>query len=167
MHQSPLYRRVNTKARGVHHNTGGDYRHERNTKQALDVDTIRQSMHGKVHRGLDYTPLFRFLLSKVGTPWNDVHSEAAARLDRQEPIFWLVALQTHERQEYIRVGESSYYSGLYVDEAGLLQVVNPSLGPSSLPPMCSCCTHTFNGARFTQRYSAAAAFANRGSTSAT
>lgn len=152
MQPSPLYRRVNTRARGVHHHTGGEYRHDRHSKQTLQSDANRQSMHGPVRRGLDYTPLFRFLLSRVGKPWREVHSEAVARLDREEPLYWLVALHPHERQDYVRIGESSYYSGLYVDEAGNLQIVNPSLGPSSLTPGCGCCTHTFNGVRFTQRY---------------
>jgi hypothetical protein len=107
-------------------------------------------MHGCKQRGLDYTPLFKFLLSKRG-PWNDVHAEATARLDRQEPIFWMVALEGHERRPYIRAGESSYYSGMYVDEAGILQLVDPSLGPSSLTPSCKCCTHTFNAVPCTRR----------------
>jgi len=113
---------------------------------------MRRSMHGKAHRGRDYTPLFKFLLSKVGQPWNQVHSEAVSRLDREEPIFWLVALQESERRDYVRVSESSYYSGLYVDSQGLLQRVNPSLDSSSLEPMCKCCTHTFNGVRFTRPF---------------
>lgn len=152
MNQTPLYRRVNTKARGVAHQHGADYKHERHSKQALQSDAPRQSMHGKVQRGLDYTPLFRFLLAHVGMPWNPTHSAAIARLDRLEPIFWLVALHELERKEFVRVDESSYYSGLYVDAAGLLQKVNPSLNASSLVPFCSCCTHTFNGERFTQRF---------------
>ena len=102
--------------------------------------------------GLDYTPLFRFLLTKLGLPWNETYSVAIARLDRSEPIFWLVALQAHEGQEFVRLGESSYYSGLYVDANGLLQIVNPSLNESSIAPFCNCCTHTFNGKRFTQSY---------------
>jgi hypothetical protein len=110
-------------------------------------------MGAKEQRGLDYTPLFKFLLSKVGKEWNAVHAEAMRRLDRPDPIFWLVALHQHERKDYVLVGESSYYSGLYVDQAGLLQFVNPSLGPSSFVPQCKCCTHTFNGARFTRPFS--------------
>ncbi len=102
-------------------------------------------MHGKHRRGLDYTPLFKFLLSKVGSDWNDVFSEAVARLDRPEPIFWLVALNEHEKREYVLMGESTYYSGLYVDTEGRLRVVNPELGPEDITPLCSCCTHTFNG----------------------
>jgi len=152
MTEEPLFRRVNTKARGVRHDVGGDFRHERNTKVAGASEATRQSMHGKVHRGLDYTPLFRFLLSKVGKPWAEVHAEAVRRLDSPAPIFWLVSPQGQAGNAYVRVGESSYYSGLYVDGDGLLQQVDASLGPSSLAPLCACCTHTFNGVRFTRRF---------------
>lgn len=48
----------------------------------------------------------------------------------------------------MRVGESSYYCGLYVDYAGILRIVNPDLRSEDLTPYCSCCTHTFNGVRF-------------------
>jgi hypothetical protein len=109
-------------------------------------------MHGRKRRGLDYTPLFRFLLSKVGSDWSDVFSEAAARLDRVEPIYWVVARADHERQDCVRVDESTYVSGLYVDENGLLQKVNPHLGVDSLYPRCKCCTHTFNGVPFVNRF---------------
>jgi hypothetical protein len=150
--KEPLYRRVNTKARGVRHNLGGDYRHQRNTKIRARSESTHQSMHGKVRRGLDYTPLFRFLLSKVGIPWNDVHSEAVARLDKPNPIFWLVAMPGQQKHDYVRVGESSYFSGLYIDDAGILQLVNPDMSPSSLTPVCGCCTHTFNGVGCSTRF---------------
>jgi hypothetical protein len=68
-----------------------------------------------------------------------------------EPIFWLVARQPHERRDYVRLGESTYFSGLYVDADNRLRVVNPELDPHSLVPSCSCCTHTFNGVRFTRK----------------
>jgi hypothetical protein len=148
--KEPLYRKVNTTARGVHHLKGGDYRDER--RRNVHSEAVRGSMHGRKQRGLDYTPLFKFLLSKRGQPWNQVHAETTARLDRQEPIFWLVALPGHERKPYILAGESSFYSGMYVDEAGILQLVDPSLGPSSLTPTCKCCTHTFNGVPFTRTF---------------
>ena len=152
MKKLPLYRRVNTTAHGVHHLSEGSFSDERQTKQVAQSDVSRMSMGTKVHRGLDYTPLFKFLLSKVGTPWNAVYAEAVSRLDRPDPIFWLVALRGHEREEFVRCGESSYYSGLYVDEAGFLQVVNPKLESSSFVPLCKCCTHTFNGVRFTRPF---------------
>ena len=84
----------------------------------------------------------------MGEEWDTVFREAAARLDRPDPIFWLVARHEHERREMVRVGESSYYSGLYVDEAGILRVVNPDLRAEDMSPYCTCCTHTFNGVRF-------------------
>ena len=143
--KKPLYRKVNTRARGVRHQFGGDYRHVRTTKGA---ESDRGSMHGTKQRGLDYTPLFRFLLSKVGEPWDDVFSEAASRLDKTEPVFWLVALREDERRDTVRVGESTHFSGLYVDDGGTLQLVNPDLRPEDMAPTCTCCTHTLNGVRF-------------------
>lgn len=131
---------------------GGDYSDTRHTKREVSSEATRRPMHGKERRGVDYTPLFRFLLSKVGSKWREVHSEAVSRLDREEPVYWLVALQEEDRQEYVRVGESSFFSGLYVDSRGRLQVVNPSVNSSSMAPSCKCCTHTFNGVRFTQRF---------------
>ena len=150
MKKQPLFRKVNTTAHGVHHRFGGEHREERKSRSAQESDATRTSMRGRVKRGLDYTPLFRFLLSNVGENWNEVFSEAVQRVDRREPIFWLVALRADEEQDYVRIGEASYFSGLRVDAEGLLQIVNASVGPSSLVPQCGCCTHTFNGTRFTQ-----------------
>lgn len=152
MKKVPLMRRVNTTAHRPNVRCGGQYRTERNTKAVTESDAMRLPMHAKAHKGRSYVPLFKFLLSKVGQPWSQVHSEAVSRLDKSEPIYWLVALREDERQNYVRIGESSYYSGLYVDQQGLLQKVCPSIGPSSLVPLCKCCTHTFNGMRFTQPF---------------
>ena len=149
MKQQPLFRKVNTTAHLAKHG-GGEYRDERRRSERSDASG--ESMHGRKRRGLDYTPLFKFLLAKCGQPWDAVFGEAKARLDRQDPIFWLVALPGHERKSYVRVGEASYYSGMYVDEAGILQLVDPSMGPSSLDPACKCCTHSFNGVPFTRPF---------------
>lgn len=140
-----LYRKVNTRARGVHHDFGGDYRSSRNRS---DSEQRQSSMHNGRRRGLDYTPLFRFLLSKVGERWDTVFSEASSRLDKTDPIFWLVARGEDERHRFVRVGESTYFSGLYVDEEGILQRVDPTLRAEHMSPMCTCCTHTLNGVRF-------------------
>lgn len=150
MQKAPLYRRVNTRTHGVHHNSGADYRHQRNSKATKAFEGSRAPMHGKAARGLDYTPLFKFLLSKVGQRWDDVFSEAVARLDRKEPIFWLVARNELERKELICTSEATFYSGLYVDDQGMLQVVNPALSAATMTANCSCCTHTFNGVRFSR-----------------
>lgn len=145
--KEPLYRKVNTRARNVHHNFGGDFKYSRNKKQET-LQQTKGTMFGKKERGLDYTPLFRFLLSKVGLEWNDIFSEAKSRLDKTEPIFWLVALSENDKEDFVRIGESSYFSGMYIDQEGILQLSNPTLKTTELKHYCECCTHTFNGTEY-------------------
>lgn len=157
-----LYRKVNTRALRVEHYRGGDYRHERriggqvNREQDYrnDVDRVTRvhSMRRGERRGLDYTPLFRFLLSKVGKDWDEVYREARSRLDREAPIFWMVARRADECQDYFGADESTYFSKLYVDGDNRLRKVNPRIGPGTLTPTCKCCHHTFNGMPFTRKY---------------
>lgn len=145
--KTPLFRKVNTKARGVRHNFGGDFKNSRNKKRET-IEQTKGSMHSKKERGLDYTPLFRFLLSKVGNDWEEVLSEAKSRLDKPEPIYWIVALNEDERKDFVRVGESTYFSGMYIDNDGKLQLTNSELNAKDLAPSCDCCTHTLNGKVF-------------------
>lgn len=161
--KKPLYRKVNTKARGVFHHSGSDSKYDRNTKRgkaAIKNEIKRDGMAKGVQRGLDYTPLFRFLLSNVGQHWNEVYREAASRLDKPDPIFWLVAEDFENAKDLCLIGESSYYTGLYVDDAGILQVVNPDISVNTLWPSCPCCTHTLNGKPFTNAYDDAKRFHN-------
>jgi len=150
-HKEPLYRRINTRTHGVRHH-GGDYRFSRHLKKQ-DKSSLG-SMHGDKQHGRDYTPLFQFLLSKVGQDWSEVHSQAVARLDRPDPIFWIVAVNEAEKKPVARAGENSYYSGLYVDQDNRLALVDPDLRLDDMRPSCSCCTHTFNGVPFTRKYEA-------------
>lgn len=153
--KEPLYRTVNTRAHNHGHPTGPDYCRQRNTKrEKSDVadGVTRGKMRRGVKRGLDYTPLFRFLISKVGEEWRAVYQEAQGRLDREDPIFWLVARTEVDRKPYVRCGEASYYSGLYVDQQGKLALVAPDLKNEDLEPSCGCCTHTFNGAPFVRKF---------------
>jgi len=124
--KEPLYRKENKVSLSIKYyvRKGGEFRHQRNTKQFLNDDRSHAPMHSGNY-GYDYTPLFKFLLSKVGKDWNDVFSEAKSRLNKEEPIFWLVATYPEAKKEIVRCDESSYYSGLYVDDDGLLQKVNP------------------------------------------
>lgn len=151
-HKEKLYRKVNTRTRGVHHGSGGEFRFERNTKAEKASDRPRGSMHGNKRHGLDYTPLCKFLLSRIGRNWDEIFSEAVSRLDRPDPIFWMVARSEAEKKPIVRLGESTYYSGLYIDENNKLALVDPALSIDELRPSCACCTHTFNGERFTKRY---------------
>jgi hypothetical protein len=150
MQKPHLYRSVNTRTHGVNHGSYRAYRYERHTKKEQRALSTHGSMHSHQRHGFDYTPLFRFLLSKVGHPWDQVFSEAKSRLDRPEPVFWMVALHESDKQEYVRTDENSYYSGLWVDEAGLLQKVNPRLTPEQMKPFYDGYTHTFNGVVFAQ-----------------
>lgn len=145
MKKEPLYRKDNKRAIKYCGDKGGDFKHTRHTKVFKNSDSTHASMHGKTKRGYDYTPLFRFLLSKVGKDWDEVFSEAKSRLDKEEPIFYMVALYEENKQETINYGSNSKWSGLFVDESNILQKVNPNLTVSDLFPGCSCCTHTFNG----------------------
>ncbi|CEE91369.1 conserved hypothetical protein [Xenorhabdus nematophila str. Anatoliense] len=145
-----LYRRVNTTTHHVYHH-GGEYRWER-TKQKLIREDMPHflPMKSKHRRGLDYTPLFMFLLSKVGEQWDVIYSKAIQRLDRVDPVFWIVALHENDQRDYIRCGESSYYNGLFVDKSGFLRKVNPHLSAKDIPVLCQCCTHTFNGVQISR-----------------
>ena len=149
--KEPLYRKVNTCTHGVRHDFGGDYRHERNTKGQTNSDTLRSPMHGKVKRGLEYTPLFKFLLSKVGKNWAEVYSEAVSRLDQTTPIFWLVAMTEESKEDIVRIGENRYYSGLFVDSNNILQKVSPEAGQEMITISCTCCTYSFNGKPVTKK----------------
>lgn len=142
----PLYRRVNTRTHGVRHG-GGDYRHERSRSRDVDAP-VRGSMHAGQRLGRDYTPLYRFLASKVGEPWDAVFSEAKSRLDTVEPIRPVVARDAEAGRALVRTGESSYVGGLYVDADGRLQRVDATLDAATLRPSCACCTHTFEGVPF-------------------
>jgi len=141
-----LYRSVNTTTPHHSNHPGAEYRWERNSKKLPhELLPQRESMHGKQNRGRDYTPLFHFLLKKVGQPWAKVFSEASARLDTTEPVFWLVAMYEHQRKDLVRTGESSFFPGLFVDENSILRQVNPAITRKDVAVTCHCCTHTFIG----------------------
>lgn len=106
---------------------------------------MRGKMKSKIERGLDYTPLYKFLLSKIGENWDDVFSEAKARLDQTTPIFWMVSLNEMDKEDFVRTDEASYFSGLFVDENNTLQKCNPKLTKENMAKFCDCCTHSFNG----------------------
>lgn len=153
--KEPLYRKYNKTARGFHENhPGGDFRHTRNTKEFKKFKGSHKPIK-KTQGGFDYTPLFRFLLSKIGKDWTEVHSEAVSRLDSDKPIFWMVILDVTESDKkfpYINIGESSKWSKLYVDENNTLQKVDENYTANDVWPACDCCTYTFNGKKVSNKY---------------
>ena len=148
----PLFRRQNRTAHRAPCGYGGEYRWQRNTKSEKTSEATHAGMGPKHRHGLDYTPLFKFLLSKVGDDWNTVHSDAVSRLDREEPINWIVSQQGDDALAVVRVGESTYFSGLYITPENRLAVVAPEIGVEDIYPSCPCCTHTFNGIRVPNRF---------------
>lgn len=144
-----LYRKENKRAMHYHGDTGSDFRYERHTKKMKKFEGTHKSMKGNKQRGMDYTPLFMFLLSKVGEKWDNVFSEAVSRLDKEEPIWWMVKLDLTNKEKYRNVtcgimrAENAQYHTLTVDENGILVKINPDAKP--YPPSCDCHTHTFNG----------------------
>ena len=150
--KAPLWRKVNTTARGAkRYHGGGEYRWDRRSKEGEAKREARSGMRAG-RNGRDYTPLYRFLLSRVGRDWTAVHSEAVSRLDDPDVVYHIVARTDDEKQAYYRCGESSFFSGLYVDGDGRLALVDPTLGPEHLEPWCGCCTHTLNGVPFGRTY---------------
>lgn len=147
--KKPLFRSVNTRTHGVRHGSGAKAKWERHTKAASTNVAAYGSMHSGQRHGYDYTPLFKFLLSRAGKNWDDVYSEAISRLDQEEPIWWMVAPDLSEGQAVFRSGESSYFSGLYIDDDNALALVNPDVTAENMTPFCACCTHTLNGVRLT------------------
>jgi hypothetical protein len=143
--KEPLYRKINTRTHHVRRDAGGEFRHERHAGN--DWESTRGSMHPNTKHGHDYTPLHRFLLSRVGKPWVETKSEALSRIDDESQVWWMVAVAEEERRRCVRTGENSYFSGLYVDEEGILRVVEPTLTAETFEVTCTCCTHTFNGER--------------------
>ncbi|WP_276132029.1 hypothetical protein [Polluticoccus soli] len=143
-----LYRKANKTAHNYYHNIPpGDFADERHTKVMKNFEGSFQSMHGKKERGYDYTPLFKFLLSKVGQKWDEVYSEAVSRLDKKDPVFWMVTMHPKENEwPTICIDESSFYSKLTVNEEGILVKYAPEFTMKDLQgPTCNCCTYTFNG----------------------
>lgn len=142
-----LYRKVNSKAAHCRHNIGPDARHTRNTKKGLTSKMVKRE------RGLDFTPLYMFLIKNVGKVWDNVYSEAVSRLEGNEHAVWhLVDYPNEPKTNYnigplsfVRCSESSLYSKLFIDNNGILQKVSPELSNEMIYPTCPCCTHTFNG----------------------
>lgn len=163
--KKPLYRKDNKTPWGYHGNTGDDFKNIRHTKKMKNFEGNHMGMKSGKSRGLDYTPLYKFLLSNIGKDWNGVHKEAVSRLDKQEPIFHLVALHEHEKRDFVYCGESSIWSGLYVDENNKLQKVNPNYTINNVYPTCTCCTFTFNGKTITNKYENNPEFKNKSNSS--
>lgn len=144
--KQPLYRKV-AKAINNHHFKGSNAKYDRNTKRG-----ISKTLKKNIKRGLDYTPLYKFLLSKVGQNFNDIYREVIKRVSDRKAIFHMFRKHEFETGDFVRIGESSFYSKLYIDENNIIQKVNPDLKNEDFSPSCWCCTYTFNGSKLIKKY---------------
>ena len=152
--KKPLYRKFNRRTHSLcsMDRGGPEFRWQRNSKAEKKNKSISRGMAKDRQHGLDYTPLYQFLLSKVGADWDDVYREAVSRLpndshrDRDEPIYRIVARLPKDKRDYVWVDENTAFSGLYVDDENRLVKVAPDFGVEGVEPWCPCHTHTFNGA---------------------
>lgn len=146
---------IRTKNRITHNGTSRDVnfrsRWTRHSKNG-----ITQKMKKRINYHLDYTPLFKFLLSKEGEKWEGVWRECQKKVDTVEPVLWMVqnirlnGLPKHDKclEEYDKsfgYEEGSYFSTMYVDENGILQVVDKNYKESTPLEYCRRCGETFNG----------------------
>ena len=96
--------------------------------------------------GYDYTPLFRYLLSRVGDLWEDIYTYVKPRLNTTEAIWIMVSRSGYPQESsYFCLSEGSYWSQLWIDDEGRLQRVDPTQANAS--PGCWCHTYSFNGSR--------------------
>lgn len=125
-------------------------KYDKNTKKGT-----RRSMCASKH-GRDFTPLYMFLLNCTQKEdivfFDDAYREARQRLDVVDyDRIWDI-ISKHKDLDIIppvcRIGESTYYSTLYVDLDNVLRVAHPEVTNETLYPYCTCCTHTFNGKPF-------------------
>ena len=102
-----------------------DGREIRHKKRNLNfVGAQRISIIGTVWTTRPCSNCFSRALATIG---QRSMAKPFARLNRSEPIFWLVASCDAEKQPFVRIGGNSFYSGLYVDENTRLSLVDPDL----------------------------------------
>lgn len=149
--KKPLYRKFNNR---TYHADRYLPRDKDASKDRGTKNGVRKSMHSNLAwHTRDYTPLYMFLLKHVGDDFDAVFSEVKPRIEEEEPLWHMVAKCDLDISDkgYIRVF-NSFYSQIYVDDEGKLQKVNPDLDIENFYPYCPCCTHTFNGVPFVNKF---------------
>lgn len=150
----PLYRKVNRKSSyqcRCAEAKGGRFAWARHSKAMRQFDgrhlPMSRATSNYLSTGYDYTPLFRYLLSRVGDPWDDIYAYVKPRLNTTEPIWHIVSQPgiPASRGSFFCLGEGSYWSRLWIDDEGRLQRVDPT--QANAEPGCWCHTYSFNGSR--------------------
>ena len=147
----PLWRKMNKEKSYKTHDLKVGAEYDRGTK-----DGVKKSMNTSKYHQKDYTPLYKYLLKHVGEDFDKICSDVYPRIDDRERVWDIIdRKESHDlngRVGLCRGGENSYYSTLIVDDNNILQIKNPELTINSLWPDCGCCTHTFNGVVYVNKY---------------
>lgn len=124
------------------YDNGKKYRRE----QSMDLEDLPQRESMKAHKGgtkqlnENLAPLYRFLQSRCGKRWDDVHSEISANLKLSsatqkhilDHLKGMVSLKTYlgvdgkvwvQNKDEYAVGESYRYREFYVDPQGILRMM--------------------------------------------
>lgn len=151
----PLYRTACRPTYG-HFKENKHYRHIRNKKktviegeESVDTDTkmVRQR---KDVRQLDFTPLYKYLQSKVGEDYDTVYSNVVERIPRnQRGVIDYIVMADNTGDGVARLGESTYFRTLYVDENNKLQFVNKDY-KQTVSKWCYMDTTTLDGKTITE-----------------
>lgn len=168
MPQEPLYRKINKIVAGRTEVFGMQKRakYDRHTKVGQRTSMSSQNTWKSEMSMYDYSPLFQFLLKKVGCNWAEVWKECQARLNTIEPVLCMVVnvgrnglvVPFNEYSQFssywagdalpyepcFLAGYDSYFSTLYVDENHILQFVDPDFVPKTREYYTHG-TETFNG----------------------
>jgi hypothetical protein len=145
----PLWRKLNKEKSYKTHDLKVGAEFDKNTKEG-----VKRSMRSdNRNRGIkDYTPLYKYLIKHVGEDFDKICSDIYPRIDDRDAIWHIIADNENKKKPIARVGNNSYYNELYVDENNILQIVDPELKNSDLYPSCDCCTHSFNGKPFVNKW---------------
>jgi hypothetical protein len=147
--KKPLWRKLNKEKSYKTHDLKVGAEYDRGTK-----DGVKRSMHTTKHHLKDYTPLYKYLLKHVGEDFDKICSDVYPRIDDRERIWDIIDRNgSHDLHSRVcNVGGNSYYSTLIIDEDNILQIKTPELKNSDLWPDCGCCTHTFNGVVYVNKF---------------
>lgn len=146
----PLWKKLNKPKSYKTHDVKVGAKFDKNTK-----DGVKRSMSSdnRNNHWKDYTPLYKYLLKHVGEDFDKICSDIYPRIDERNEIWFIVAERENDIRDkgYVVVG-NSYYSQLFVDENNILQKVKPELINENFYPYCDCCTHSFNGEPFVNKW---------------
>lgn len=147
--EKPLYRKEKKTGLMTQYyvNRGGEYRWERSKSVTPNrvYDALKQQMKSR-KLGMDWQPLYNFIMSNVGCNYDETYSKALKRCNKFRDEFnkhW--AYLFNDDRDIVRLGENTYYSALTIDEFNNIQIRNTGAEPIKGGSFSFGYTHSFNG----------------------